>query len=239
MDVKILDINRSQLDYKLLILPGLAVMEKKTADKIKEYVENGGTVIMTAHSAVLEENGQVFTTIQPGYLSDIFGIRIGSFEETKNMNEISRLSYSGDKLLINYQDKNMEVEAGRYDVIEARGAEVVGKITSLDKDYPIITSHSYGKGRAIFIGLPASSTILEPVVDELIEKLSIKKGPEVPDGIMARKIDDNHLLMLNLTNKAQKVNIGGEAYSILRERKYNGNIEIGPQEPEFVELKNR
>jgi len=238
MDVRILDINRSDLDYKLLIVPGVAVMDKSTADKIEVYVRNGGTVIMTSHSAVLEETGQVFTTPQPGYLNHVFGIRIGSFEETKNMNELSRLSYQGNKLLVHCQGQDIETEANKYDVLEARGADIIGTIKSLDKDYPIITSHSYGKGRAIYVGLPANHAILTPLVDELIEKLSITKGPEVPEGIMARKIDDNHLLILNISNETKEIKIDRKAHSILWNKDYKGSFRIEPHEPEFIEFKN-
>ena len=236
MDVRILDINRSELNYKLLIIPGMAVMDKATATKIRRFIKDGGTVIMTGHSAMLEETGQVFATTQPGYLNDVFGIRVGGFEVTKDLNEISRISYSGNKLRVDYQGQDIETEADRYDVVEAHGAEVIGKIVSLDKDYPIMTSHTYGKGQAIFIGLPANNAVLSPIVDELIEKLSIKKGPEVPEGIMARKIDDSHLLMLNLTNKVKEIKIEGEAYGIIGNKKYNGSIKLLPQEPEFVKL---
>ncbi|EKU90789.1 hypothetical protein HMPREF9447_02207 [Bacteroides oleiciplenus YIT 12058] len=238
MDVRILDINRSQLDYKLLILPGIAVMDKASADKVEAFVKSGGTVIMTSHSALLEETGQVFATTLPGHLNEVFGIRVGGFEETKNMNEISRLSYKEKELLLDYQGQNVETESARYDILEVRGAKVLGKIVSLDKDYPVITSHSYGKGQAIYVGLPADNTVLNPIVDELIEKLSIKKGPDVPEGIMARKIDDNHLLMLNLTNETKEVKIEGKTYSILHNKNYNGSFNLAPQEPEFIELKN-
>ena len=114
---------------------------------------------------------------RPGLLSDVFGIRIGSYEETENMNEISRISYKGKQVQVSYKGKNIESESPRFDVIEPKGAEVIGNITSLDKDYPIITSNKYGKGKAIYIGLPARGEVLSPLLDDLISELSIKKGP--------------------------------------------------------------
>ena len=47
----------------------------------------------------------------------------------------------GKQVRVNYEGKNIETESPRYDVIEPRGAEVIGNITSLDKDYPTITSN--------------------------------------------------------------------------------------------------
>jgi beta-galactosidase len=237
MDVRMLDIARSELKYKLLILPGVAVMDSFTATKIREYVYNGGTAVMTSYSAVVDSTNQVFRSTRPGLLSDVFGIRIGSFEETEIINEISRISYKGKKVRINYYDKNIETESPRYDVIESKGAEVLGIITSLDKDYPVITSNKYGKGKAIYIGLPARDDVLEPIINDLIKELSIRKGPEVPAGVMARQIDKYHFLYLNISGESKEIQMKGKSRSILFDKDYSGNFTIAPYEPEFIEIK--
>jgi beta-galactosidase len=237
MDAKVVEISRSSLNYKLLFVPGVAVMDETTASKIRDFVKNGGTVVMTSNSAIVDETGQVFSTTRPGMLSDVFGIRVGSLEETEAMNELSRKSYAGKKLELTYKGKAIDTESARFDIIETKGAEVLGSITSLDKDYPIITSNKYGKGRAIYVGLPAKGEILGSLLDELIVELSIKKGPDVPSGVMARQIDKNHLLYLNVSGEPKKISIIGNSHSILFDKDYTGNFTIAPYEPEFIELK--
>jgi beta-galactosidase len=167
----------------------------------------------------------------------VFGIRVASFEETESYNEISRKSYKGKKLEFTYKGKAVDTESARFDVIEPKGAEVIGSITSLDKDYPIMTSNNYGKGRAIYIGLPADGNVLNPLVDELIDQLKIKKGPEVPTGVMARQIDKNHYLYLNVSGESKEIKMKGKSRSNLFDKVYEGNFIIAPYEPEFIELK--
>lgn len=237
IDVKMLDISRSDLKYKLLIIPGVAVMDPESAKKIRDFVKNGGTVIMTGYSAVVDSTNKVFESTRPGLLNDVFGIRVGSYEETEIMNEISRLSYKGKKLQVTYKEKKIESESPRFDVIEPKGAEVLANITSLDKDYPVITSNKYGKGRAIYIGLPARGEVLSPLLDDMIAELSIKKGPEVPEGVMARQIDNNRILYLNITGEPKEIRIKGSSRSLLYDKDYKGNFIIAPYEPEFIELK--
>jgi beta-galactosidase len=237
MDTRVVEISRSTLNYKLLIIPGVAVMDEATSTKIREFVKNGGTVIMTSNSAVVDESGQVFSSTHPGRLSDVFGIRIGSFEELESLNEISRISYTGKKIRLTYKDKTIESGSPQFDVIESKGAEILGNIISLDKDYPIITSNKYGKGRAIYVGLTAKGEILNPILDELITELSIKKGPEVPDGIMARQIDSKHILYLNASNEPKVIDLKGKSRSILLDKDYTDKFTIQPNEPEFIELK--
>ncbi len=237
MDSRVVEISHSPLDYKLLFIPGVAVMDEVTANKIRDFVNNGGTVVMTGNSAIVDTNGQVFKTTRPGLLSDVFGIRLGSFEETETMNEISRKSYRGRRLEINYKGRAINAESARFDIIDLKGAEVLGRITSLDKDYPIMTSNKFGKGRAIYVGLPAISNVLNPLLDELISELDIKKGPDVPSGVMARKIDKNHFLYLNVSGQPKEIQIKEKSRSIIYEKDYSGNFTIAPYEPEFIEIK--
>lgn len=236
MDVNVVEISRSSLNYKLLFVPGVTVMDDKTASKIREFVKNGGTVIMTSNSALVDASGQVFKTTHPGQLSDVFGIRVGSFEETESMNEVSRKAYIGKKLEFTYKGKTVDTHSTRFDVIDPKGAEVIGSITSLDKDYPIMTVNKYGKGRAVYVGLPADGSVLNPLLDELIVELGIKKGPDVPSGIIARQIDAKHILYLNVTGQTQEIKLQNNSRSLLFDKKYNGVITIPAYEPEFVEI---
>jgi beta-galactosidase len=237
MDARVVEISRSSLNYKILFVPGVAVMDEATANKIRSFVKNGGTVIMTSNSANVEESGQVFASTRPGRLNDVFGIRIGSYEETELLNEISRKGYKGKKLEFTYKGKAIDTESARFDIIQPDGAEVIGLLTSLDRDYPMLTSNKYGKGRAIYVGLPAKGEVLGSLLDDLIVELGMKKGPDVPTGIMARQIDNNHFLYLNVSGEAKEIQMKGNSRSILFDKDYQGNFTISPYEPEFIEVK--
>jgi len=153
------------------------------------------------------------------------------------MNEVSRKSYKGKKMEFAYNGKTTDLESERFDIVEPKGAQVIGKITSLDKDYPIMTINKYGKGQAIYVGLPANGNVLNPLLDNLINELGIKKGPEVPNGVMARQIDKNHYLYLNVSGEAKEIQVKTQSRSLLFDKDYTGNITIAPYEPEFIELK--
>jgi beta-galactosidase len=237
MDVRMVDILHSSLNFKLLFLSGIAEMDPTSAKKIRDYIYNGGTVVMTSYSSMVDTTGQVFASTRPGLLDDVFGIRLGSYEELESMNEISAIAYKGKQVRVNYNGKSIETESPRFDIIEPKGAEVLGSITSLDKEYPVITSNRYGKGRAIYIGLPARGEILDPLITDLISELTIQKGPEVPGGVMARQIDKNHFLYLNVSSEPKEILVKGSSRSILFDKNYTGNFMIAPYEPEFIELK--
>jgi beta-galactosidase len=237
LDTRVVEISRSKLNYKLLVVPGAAVMDEVTAGRIRDYVDKGGTVIMTSGSAMVDANNQVFATTLPGRLSDVFGIRIAGFEEPEVLNELSRESMTGKKVRVVYLDHSAAVESQRFDIIEAKGADVLGKIVSLDKDYPILTSHRYGKGRAIYVGLPVRAEVLNPLLDRLTEELGIRKGPATPANVIARQIDAKHILYVNLGKEPKVIQLKGASRSILWEKDYVDAFTIAPFGPEFVELK--
>ena len=136
-----------------------------------------------------------------------------------------------------YGGRAAVTESARFDVVETRGAAVLGSITSLDKDYPVITSNRYGRGRAIYLGLPAKEEVLGPLVDDLIRELSIRRGPDVPAGVMARQIDAHHFLYLNVSGEAKEIPVRGSSRSILFDRNYTGSFTLAPYEPEFIETR--
>lgn len=237
MDCKILEITQSELNYKLLFVPGVAVMDQTSAQKIRDYVQNGGTVIMTANSAIVDTTGQVFRSTLPGMLSDVFGIRVAGFEESEAINQISKKGYKDKKLEFTYKGKAVDLESARFDIVQPKSAKVIGQLTSLDKDYPIMTINNYGKGKAIYVGLPANGNVLGGIVDELIKELGIQKGPDVPSGVMARQIDEKHFLYLNTSGEPKEIKMTGKSRSILFDKDYSGNFIVAPFEPEFIEIK--
>lgn len=237
IDCRMIDIDRSPLDYKLLIIPGMAVMTKETADKIRRYVEEGGCVLMTSNSAVTDQTGKVFATTRPGYLSDVFGVRVASYEETSVMNEISVDGSEGNSLTVNINGKDMKAESARYDVVRPATASVLASITSLPDSPVTLTCNQYGKGRAYYLGLPSGAGLSGEIMDMLIQELDITPGPKVPEGVMARDIDEKHSLYLNTTDRQQIIRISGKAKGILTGETYKDEVILPPFEAEFIERK--
>lgn len=235
MDVRMIDIDRSNLDYKLLVIPGMAVMTKKTADKVRQYVQDGGCVLMTSNSAVTDETGKVFSGTRPGYISDVFGVRVASYEETSVMNEISLNGCEGNSLTVNINGKDMKAESARYDVVHPTSASVLANITSLPGSPVALTCNRYGRGKAYYLCLPSGAGLCGEIMDMLIDELGITPGPDVPEGVMARDIDDKHSLYLNPTDKGQIVRINGKAKGILTGKTYKDEVVIPPFEAEFIE----
>lgn len=222
IDAAIINIGHSTLDYKLLVVPADYLMDAASADAIRNYVRNGGTVIMTAMSAKVDENNQWFDTPMPGLLSDVFGIRTEEFYRPSTPPEIS----------LNGQIEKASI--GFYEVLEPHTAMPMAAFTNTPEKSPAITVNNYGKGRAIYVAVPAQMSVLAPLVRSLYSSLGIEKGPETPPGVYARVVDGK-TLYVNTTGEEKMVGIRGSGHGIISGRSYESVVRLKPYDADLVE----
>ena len=222
IDVALINIGHAALDYKLLVVPADYVMDAASAEAIRDYVRNGGTVIMTALSARVDEHSQWFDTPLPGRLSDVFGIRTSQFYRPATPPELS-LNGRTEKATI-----------GSYEVLEPRTAKPMAMFTNTPELSPAITLNEYGKGRAIYVAVPAQMPILAPLVRSLYSTLGVEKGPETPEGVYARVVE-GRTLYVNTTGEGKTIPIRGNRQGLISGTAYDGVIRLKPYDADLVE----
>jgi beta-galactosidase len=182
IDVAAINIAHEDLSpYKLLVIPGAYLMDQASADNIRHYISNGGTAIMTAFSATVNENNRWFDTPLPGRLSDVFGLRTSEFyrPETPLSGKIG--------------DTEFKTSITFYGVLEPATAEVLGRFSNVEGTPPVATLNSFGKGKAIYIATPAQASVMELIYHCLCSELGIEPGPKTPEGVYARVVNGRTL----------------------------------------------
>ncbi len=222
IDVAFMNVGHSTLDYKLLVVPADYVMDAASAEAIRNYVRNGGTVIMTAMSAKVDETNQWFDTPMPGRLSDVFGIRTEEFYRPGTPPEFS------------LNGKTEQTTIGFYEVLEPKTAQIMATFTNTPEKSPAITVNKYGKGRAIYVAVPSQMAILAPLVRSLYSELAIEKGPETPSGVYACVVD-GRTLYVNTTGEEKTLTIRGSKRGIISGTSYEGVIRLKPYDADLVE----
>jgi beta-galactosidase len=222
IDVALINVAHAALDYKLLVIPADYLMDTASAQAIRNYVRNGGTAIMTALSAKVDESNQWFDTPLPGRLSDVFGIRTSEFYRPATPPEI----------LLNGNTEKAAI--GFYEVLEPRTAKAMATFTNTPENAPAITVNSYGKGRAIYVAVPAQMPILAPLVRSLYADLAIEKGPETPSGVYARVVE-GRTLYVNTTGEEKTLPVQGRMRGIVTGSLYDGVIRLKPYDADLVE----
>ena len=223
IDTAIINIGHDSLArYKLVVVPADYVMDAASAKAIRDYVSAGGTVLMTAYSAKVDEHGLWFDTPLPGRLNDVFGLRTAQFYEPEVFPEFE-MGGKTAKAGIKY-----------YEVLEPRTAQALTSFSNITGNPPAVTLNKFGKGQAIYLAAPAQPSLIGPIVRSLYRSLGIQRGPETPEGVYARVVD-GRTLYVNTTKSDKDISVGITAHGVLSQKSYEDKMKLGPYQSDLVE----
>jgi beta-galactosidase len=216
IDAAVIDIGHDPIDkYKLVILPSAYMMDRETADAVRHYVANGGTVVMTGYSAKVDETGKWFETPLPGRLTDVFGVSTNEFYRS---DVPLKVTFGGEEHIgtDNY-----------YEVLEPSTAKPLAMFTNTPKKSPAITVNYYGKGKAIYLATAAQPAFIDPLIRSLYGEAGIERGPVTPAGVVARLVE-GRTLYVNTNNALATVTVTGTKRDALTGAAYAGRIDLAP-----------
>jgi beta-galactosidase len=185
-------------------------------------VSNGGTVLMTAFSAKLDEHGQWFETPLPGRLNDVFGLKTNAFYQV------------GPTLQFELDGKAIDTGSHYYEVLEPSTATILMRFKNTADHSPAVTLNQFGKGNAIYLATESKASALEPVLNHLYKMAGIAPGPQTPEGVYARVVD-GRTLYVNTTRQQKKILIVGRKKGIITNRVYDGAVILDPQEADLLQ----
>src|SRR5207237_5397639 len=67
--------------YKLVFAPSLHLLSAGEADRLKLYVQNGGTLVSTFNTGLVDEHNMAPDTGYPHDLTDLFGLEVVEFDQ--------------------------------------------------------------------------------------------------------------------------------------------------------------
>lgn len=223
VDVNVVNVGHADLaPYKLVVVPADYVMDEASANALRAYVSAGGTVVMTAFSAKVDEHGQWFNTPLPGRLSDVFGVKVNAFYESPAV-----LSYQMD-------GTTFQTDTTFYEVIEPSTATALASFSGLSVQAPAISVNHFGKGQAIYVGMPSSSKVMGPLIEHLLKAEGIICGPDTPEGVYSRVVG-GRVLYVNSTNTRQTVRLPGTWRETLNGKDVHDSLELESYESELLE----
>ena len=223
IDTAIINIGHDSLSsYKLVVVPADYVMDAGSAKALRDYVSGGGTVLMTAFSAKVDEHGLWFDTPLPGRLSDVFGLKTNAFYDTPA------------KLKFQLDGNSIETAVHHYEVLEPSTATVVARFTNTSDRTPAVTINKFGKGNAIYLATESNPSAVGPLMNYLYKVAGIQPGPKTPEGVYARVVD-GRTLYVNTTEEEKDVAVGVKAHGVLSHQSYDGAMKLGPYQVDLVE----
>ena len=163
VDIVPFDCDFSQ--YKIIVAPVLYMVKEGMQEALEEFVKNGGILITTYMSGIVDQSDNVHLGGYPGPLRKLAGIWVEEIdalapELTNTVRFNDGTEYSCNLL---------------YDIMHLEGAE---QIAEYGKDFyaksPAITKNKYGKGTTYYIGTSPEENGLKKVLDMAVEEAKVK-----------------------------------------------------------------
>jgi beta-galactosidase GanA len=121
-----------------------------------------------------------------------------------------------------------------HEVLEPRSARTLATFTNTPERSPAVTLHEYGKGRALYVAVPAQSSILGPVLRSLYASVGVERGPATPAGVCARVVE-GRTLYVNTTDKAVDIQLAGHKEGVVTGRRYSDVLHLEPYEVDLLQ----
>lgn len=217
--------------YRLLIAPMLYMIRPGVAERISQFVADGGTFVATYWSGIVDENDRCFLGGFPGPLRKVLGIWSEEIDALYD-GEVNYVAMTvGNSLGLNGVYKAQEL----CDLVHLETAQMLG---AYKKDFyagrPAVTVNRYGKGEAYYLASNNEDGFLEEFYESLTSKAKIRRAlpVEFPTGVTAQLRTDgvrDFVFILNFMAERQTVDLAGEAGVNLRTKEVvQGRTELPP-----------
>jgi beta-galactosidase len=211
--------------YKLVFAPQLALMDDGLAGRLQRFVQQGGTLVMSAHSAIKDRDNAFTTNTIPVGVNDLFGVELDSFQT------YSPPSHAANSL--RSDDGSALPVLVFAEVLHPTTARVIGR---WDRDYfkdlPGATEQVFGNGRAVYYGslfnVDAARYLLKRYAAEAGLKPLINDGPEQVEVTCRTKGTTDFYFLLNHSDSPAMVNVGDGFNDVLTGEAAPANLALAP-----------
>ena len=204
INTDIIDETQALDSYRIVVGPMLYMFRPGFADKVRRFVSNGGTFILTYWSGVVEEHDLCILGGTPGSLMDVFGLRSTEIDGLYDNEYNVLVSENGFLREKGYECRNL------CQLLKPSTAET---LMHYGRDFyagtPALTVNTFGRGMAYYVAADAEQSFYDDFYQQLVEKepedqaLRVVRGP-VPAGIeitSRRKDDEEYIFVQNFNNE--------------------------------------
>lgn len=224
LDVDVIDMEQELCGYKVVAAPMLYMFRAGFEEKAKKFVEEGGKLVLTYWSGIVDDTDLCFLGGTPHGLMEVCGLRSTEIDALYDGEYNVGIPTEGNALNLT---KSYRCEY-LCDLVRADSAEV---LMTYGEDFyegmPALTCNAYGAGQAYYV----CADFEQGFYDELYRKLAAEAGIErvlhhIPEGVevTSRESDEAYYLIIqNFNRKPVDMRLPGSPYAVLY-GEYDGTI---------------
>lgn len=182
LNVDVIDQKCSLAPYRFVAAPMQYLFHEGFAEKVREFVEKGGTFVLTYWSGVVDENDLCFLGGTPHGLMDVFGLRseeIDSlYDEEENL--LCRTDGTPDGMKDSYVCRYL------CQLVKPAAART---LMTYGRDFyagtPALLENDFGEGKAYYVCADAEQAFYDDFYERLTKEAGISPilPTEIPDGV--------------------------------------------------------
>lgn len=190
--------------YDVILAPVLYMVKDGVAERIEKFVQQGGSFVTTYMSGIVDQSDNVHLGGYPGPLRDTLGIWVEEIDAL-NPSITNTIKTTSDIFSEEYYTSNL-----LFDLMHIEGAEVIAEYGSdFYKGMPAITKNAFGNGNAWYVGTVLEQSMLNELIDHILEEKGIVGFGPLPEGIevtIREKDNQEFMFVMNHTQENQTVN---------------------------------
>lgn len=160
--------------YKAVIAPVLYMVKAGMKESLESFVKNGGTLLTSFMSGIVDQSDNVHLGGYPGPLRDLAGVWV---------EEIDALAPEQSNT-IRFADDSEYTCALLCDIMHLEGAESLADYSSdFYANSPAVSRNSFGQGTVYYVGTQPNDPALAKILDGLVELTGIRPVIEETTGL--------------------------------------------------------
>ncbi len=231
------DVVRPEADlgrYDLVLAPMLYMLRPGVADHLKGYVEQGGSLLVSFFSGLVDENDMATLLGYPGELRELLGIWVEEFDsllegETRGV----AMSAPWGRLQGSYRARVL------CDLLHLEGAEArAAYAEDFYAGRPALTVNRYGAGQALYLAADVEDAMLRGLLLTLCDERGIAPALAAPAGIEVTQRGKGgrvYTFVLNHNAEPQRLTLPSACRDLLTGQALEGEVTIAPYDVWILE----
>lgn len=219
--------------YQVLVAPLLYQLTETQAESLKQFVANGGTLIMTYFSGIVDEREHIWLGGYPALLQDMLGVVVEEWQPfmPDERNEIQLINGETTANCTHWAD-----------LLHTTSAETVAVYTkSFFAGRPAITRNQFGKGTAYYLGTRPDMPFLVHFLGDVLNEHHIRPPfPAPPNVEITTRVngDVTYVFAINHSGVETAVNLQStHGTNLLTGETVGGQIQMAPYDVLIIEKK--